>query len=436
MCDLANGRLSHRRNLEQKTRRPFLHLITKSATHAVLFATVAALGIFLTACSGKKAAEAAPVVTVKAASVERKAIQQDISAEAVLYPLHQASIVPKISAPVAKFYVNRGDRVRAGQMLAVLENSDLQAAVAENKGTYQQAEANFESLKAANLPEQIQTAKLDVKGAQAAFDAAQQVYSSSEKLYQQGALAKKQLDQDKVAVTQAKNQLQTAEQHLAKLQSVGEKAQLKAAEGQLAAAKGRYENAQAQLAYTEIRSPITGVVTDRPLYPGEMASTSTPLITVMDISKVIARAHIPESQAGLLKAGDAATISASEESKGVPGKVIVVSPALDPGSTTVQVWVESSNPGDQLKPGSTVNLNLVAKRVAGALVIPKTALVADPDQGAYVMVIGPDGRAHQTKVDTGIEQDGEVQILKGLLPGQRLVTEGAYGLPDDTKVKY
>ncbi len=397
-----------------------------------------ALGVLLltAGCGGKEAPESEPQVTVKAVRVERAEIERQVTSEAVLYPLHQATIVPKISAPIRRFYVERGDRVRAGQLLAVLENSDLAAAVAESKGAYEQAEANYESTSASNLPEQIQKAQAAVKSAKASFNAAQQLYESSKKLYQQGALAGKQLNQAEVGMAQAQGQLQTAEQRLEKLQSVGEKTQLKAARGQLAAAKGRYENAQAQLSYSEIRSPIDGLVTDRPLFPGEMASTGTPLMTVMDLSQVVARARIPASQAAELRVGDRARLSVPGKGKPVPAKVTVVSPAVDPNSTTVQVWVQARNPGDQLKPGSTVTVAVIAEKVPDALVIPRSALLSEPGQGTSVMVIGSDSRAHQTKVLTGIKQGARIQITQGLKEGELVVSEGAYGLPDGTKVKY
>lgn len=394
------------------------------------------IALLMAGCGGKEAPEGEPLVSVQAVKVERQAIEQQVSAEAVLYPLHQAVIVPKISAPVQKFYVERGDRVHAGELLAVLENSDLAGAAASAKGAYEQAQANYQTTSAANLPEQITQAKGNVESAKAAFAAAQTLYENSKKLYAQGALAGKQLDQAKVGVTQAQAQLQSAEQQLEKLQSVGMKAQLQAAQGQLAAAKGTYENAAAQLSYSEIRSPIDGVVTDRPLFPGEMATAGTPLMTVMNLSQVVARAHVPASDAALLKVGDAAEISAPGESNPVAGKVTVVSPALDPNSTTVQVWVEARNPGGQLKPGSPVTVTAVAKKVADTLVVPQSALQTDPDTGPYVMVIDSNSVAHQAKVKTGIEEGGKVQITSGLKAGDLVVGQGAYGLPDGTKVKY
>ncbi len=141
--------------------------------------------------------------------------------------------------------------------------------------------------------------------------------------------------------------MRLAQQHLTALQAAGKKDQLKSAKGQLTSAQGKYEGAAAQLAYSEIRSPIDGVVTERPLYPGETAAAGTPLLVVMDTSSVIARAHIPQEQAAALKVGDAATITAPGDIQ-VNGKVTLVSPALDPNSTTVEVWVEAPNPDGQL----------------------------------------------------------------------------------------
>jgi RND family efflux transporter MFP subunit len=205
-------------------------------------------------------------------------------------------------------------------------------------------------------------------------------------------------------------------------------------EGQLSSARGKYLGAQAQFGYSEIRSPIDGVVTDRPLYPGEMPSAGAPLITVMDLSRVTARAHIPQKDAFLLKVGDQATIDVSGLDKPAEGKVTLVSPALDPNSTTVEVWVQAKNPKQILKPGTSVRLSMVSETVPDALVVPASAVLTAADGSATVMVIGSDQHARQLAVKVGIRQDDNVQILDGLKEGQSVVASGAYGLPDNTKV--
>ena len=402
--------------------------------HPGLFALVFGVAVGLAACSGSESADKEPVVSVQAEPAERTNIQQKIVAEAILYPIHEAAITPKVSAPVLKFDVNRGDHVRAGQLLAVLENKDLAAAVTENQGVYEQAQADYANTIASTLPQQVQAAKADAENAKAALGAAQQVYDSSKNLFEQGALAKRQLDQAQVALIQAQTQDQAAEQKLQKMEAVSNAAQQKSAAGQLAAAQGKYQGAQAQLAYSEIRSPIAGVVTDRPLYQGEMAAAGTPLITVMDVSRIVARAHIPEDQAESLKVGDPAEIASLDGKDKTSGKVTIVSPALDPNSTTVEIWVEAKNPKGQFKAGASVNLTMVSKTAANAIVVPKSALLVDPKEGSSVMVVGSDSHAHQRKVQTGIQEGDRVEIVQGLKEGEVVVTMGAYGLPDNVKV--
>jgi len=400
---------------------------------ALLAAAAAAILTLFTACSAEKEKE--PIVTVQVAAFKTTTIQHTVNTEAILYPRQQAAIVAKISAPVQRFLVKRGSRVHKGELLAVLENRDLSAAAQENKGSFEQAEAAYETTTAASLPEEIQKAEADAQQAQQALDAQEKVYESRQQLFEQGALPRKELDQSRVDITQARNQAALARKHLDALMSIGKQQQLKAAAGQLESAKGKYLGAQAQLSYSEIRSPIDGVVTDRPLYPGEMATAGTPIVTVMDISSVIAKAHIPQADAALLKVGDQGTMTVPGLEEPIAGTVTVVSPALDPNSTTVEIWLEAKNPRHELKPGTSVQLSLTAKTVKDALVVPTAAVIIAPDGASAVMLAGSDGRAHQKAVKLGIRQADDVQIVEGVNASDKVVANGAYGLPDNTKIK-
>ena len=395
--------------------------------------TALALLSLLSGCSKNKG-EKEPVVPVQLTTVEKTTLQRTVTAEAVLFPLQQSAIVPKISAPVKAFYVKRASRVRKGQLLAVLENRDLAAAAQENQGAYNQAEATYATTTSAQLPEEIQKAQLDTQAAKQMLEAQQKIYNSRQELFQQGAIPRKELDQAGVDLTQARNQYQIAQKHLDALMATGKQQALKSAAGQLESAKGKYMGAEAQMSYSQIRSPIDGVVTDRPLYPGEMAAAGTPIITVMDTSQVIAKAHIPQPGAALLKVGDKATITVPGESDPVDAKVTVVSPALDPNSTTVEVWVQAKNSAQRLKPGTSVQVSMVAQTIPDALVIPAAALLTGQDGTTSVMVVGADNRAHQKPVSVGVRQADQVQITEGLQAGDHVVASGAYGLPDNTQV--
>jgi HlyD family secretion protein len=390
--------------------------------------------IFVSACS-KESGEKEPVVPVQVVAVEKTTIEHTVVAEAVLFPLAQSAIVPKISAPVKTFLVTRGSRVHEGELLAVLEHEDLSAAAVDTKGTYDQAQATYEISTGADLPAEMQKAQLEAQAAKQLLDAQQKVYDSRQELFQQGALPRKELDVAGVDLTQARNQYEMAQRHLEAMQAIGKQQTLKSAAGQLESAKGKYLGATAQLSYSEIRSPINGVIADRPLYPGEMAAAGTPLLTVMDVSQVIARAHIPQADAALLKLGDKATITAPGNEQPTEGKITVISPALDPNSTTVEVWVQAKNPEQRLKPGTSVQLAMLARTIPDALVIPAASLLTAADGSTSVIVAGSDNRAHQKPVKVGVRQDNQVQIVEGVQAGDRVVGSGAYGLPDNTRIK-
>ncbi len=404
-----------------------------SGTRLIKIFVILGLALLSSACS-KKEKEPEPEVSVQVAPVASTTLEYTVTADAVLFPLAQAAIVPKVSAPVQKFYVKRGARVHEGELLATLENRDLSAAAEQNKGDYEQAQAAYQTTTEASLPADLQKAQLDVDGAAKLLEAQQKIYDSRQNLFQQGAIPRKDFDQAGVDLTNARNQYEVAKKHLDSMLAVEKQTTLRSAAGQLQSAKGKYQQATAQLSYTEIRSPITGYVTDRPLYAGEMAAAGTPLITVMETTQVIARAHIPQLAASLLKVGDKATIVTGPD-QGVAGAVTVVSPALDPNSTTVEVWVQAKNPQQSLRPGSSVRLSIVAQTIPNALVIPAQALLTAEDGTTSVMVAGSDGKAHQTAVKIGVKQGDQVQIVDGLKAGENVVTVGAYGLPDGAKIK-
>ncbi|HZQ93491.1 MAG TPA: efflux RND transporter periplasmic adaptor subunit [Candidatus Sulfotelmatobacter sp.] len=402
--------------------------------HAGIALATLAILLSIPGCSSEKG-DTEPTVTVQVAPVEKETIQHTVNAQAILFARQQAAIVPKISAPVRKFLVRRGSPVREGQLLAVLENRDLSAAAQDTKGAYEQAQATYETTTGASLPEEIQKSEADLQQAEQALDAQEKVFQSRQQLFEQGALPRKELDQSRVDVTQARNQYAIAKKHRDALLAIGKQQELKAAAGQLQSAKGKYMGAEAQLSYSEIRSPMSGIITDRPLYPGEMATAGTPLLTVMDLSSVIAKAHIPQSEAAALKAGDKGTMTVPGVEKPIEGKVTVVSPALDPNSTTVEVWFEAKNPGNQLKPGSSVQLSLTAQTVKDALVVPASSVLTAADGTTSVMLAGSDGRAHQKAVKLGIREGDNLQIIEGVAQNDKVIANGAYGLPDNTKIK-
>jgi HlyD family secretion protein len=385
----------------------------------------------------KQEATPTPEVYVQAAHPEQGPISEQITADATLAPLAQAAISPKVTAPVRKFYVQRGAHVKAGQLLATLENSDLAAAALDNKGSYTAAQASYETATKATVPEEYTKATLDLGQATANLDVAQAIVTARTQLFTQGAIPGRDLDTAKASLVQAQAAYDIAKQHLESVKSVSHKAALETAEGTLTSAKGKYLGAEAQLSYTEIRSPINGVITDRPLFAGETASAGNPLITVMDTSALIAKMHVAQMQSQQLTVGSPATVIVPGIADPVPARVSVISPALDPGSTTVEVWLRIENPKAILKAGTPVRASITGRTVPKALLVPTEAIQAAASDGnsKFVMVVADDGTAHKKTVTLGIQNHEDTQILSGLSPTDMVIGTGGYGLDDGTRVK-
>jgi HlyD family secretion protein len=377
-----------------------------------------------------------PLVYVQATHPEQGTISEQVNADATLTPLAQAAISPKVTAPVKKFYVQRGARVKAGQLLATLENSDLAAAALDNKGSYDAAQASYETATRATVPEDYTKANLDLVQAKANLDLAQSIVTARTSLFSQGAIPGRDLDTAKAALVQAQAAYDIARQHLDAVKSVSNKAALATAEGTLTSAKGKYLGAEAQLSYTEIRSPIDGFVTDRALFAGETAAAGTPLLTVMDTSALIAKLHISQLVAQQLSIGAPATIKIPGVTDPVPAKVSLISPALDPGSTTVEVWLRVENSKATLRPGTPVHATITGRAAKNALTVPTEAIQTGTDGNSKsVMIIAADGTAHKKGVTLGLQNLEDVQILSGLTATDMVITTSGYGLEDGTKVK-
>lgn len=405
----------------------------RSKAHWRALAAVLTALLVFTGC--KKEAPAPVQVSVQVEQPEQGSISEQIVADALLAPVSQAAIQPKITAPVKKFYVQRGSKVKEGELLATLENADLAAAAEDNKGSYETAQAAYATATRAQVPEDAQRAELDYEQARANLDLNESIVKSRKQLFEQGAIPGRELDTALAALVQARAAFNTAKTHLESMQKVSREAALKSAQGQLTSAEGKMKGANAQLSYAEIRSPISGVVTDRPLYAGETAAAGLPLITVMDTSVLLAKAHVAQSVAQQMKLGDTATVRVPGTAREFKATVSMLSPAIDPGSTTLEVWLKLDNKDGALKAGTPVKVVITGKSIAAALKIPLAAIFTADDGSKSVMIAGTDGVAHRKAVTLGISDGTDVQVLSGVAPSEQVITVGAYGIDDGTRVK-
>lgn len=362
-------------------------------------------------------------------------ISEEIPADAVLAPVAQAALAPKLSAPIRAEYVQRGAHVKKGQLLLTLEDRDLQGSAVDSSGAVTSAQAAYTTATQATIPEDVQKAQLDVDQAKANLEVANRTADERRRLLAQGAIAGRDVDTAVAAAVQGQATFDAAVKHLQSVQNTTRHTDAQSAQGQLSSAQGRLMSAEAQVSYASLRSPINGVVTDRPLFVGETATAGTPVITVMDTSSLIAKLHIAQAAAQKLRLGDNADLVIPGVEEPQSAIVSLISPALDPGSTTVEVWLKLANPDGRYKVGTPVHVALRGATIPNAVQLPAKAIIPGEDGGTNVLVVTPDSTAKKRPVKVGIRTVDKVQILDGVTPADTVITDRGYGLDDGTKVK-
>ena len=384
-----------------------------------------AVALFSGGCRKKSDEAPEAAVAVQAEHPTVGPISAEIAADAVLAPLAQAAIAPRISAPVKEELVQRGTTVHKGQLLLTLEDRDLRGAAQDSRGSLNQAQAAFTAATLATIPEDVQKAQLDVDQAKANLDVANRTAEERKRLLKDGAISGRDVDTAIAAAVQAQAAYDSAAKHLANVEKTTHQTSIDAAQGQLTSAQGKLENAEAQVSYAELRSPIDGVVTDRPLFPGETAAAGAPAITVMDTRSLLAKLHISQAAAQQLKLGGEAELKIPGVDDPQAATVSLISPALDPGSTTVEIWLKLPNPGGRFKVGTPVHATINGATIQKAVQLPAAAILPADDGSTTVLVVGTDGAAHKRAVQVGLRTTEKVQILSGVTAFDMVVTEGA-----------
>lgn len=396
----------------------------------------------LSGCSKKEEAEPKPEVEVKLAPATVDDVEQSITGPATLFPVAQAGVAARNSAPISKLLVKKGDSVAAGQTLAVLEARDVVAANNEAVANVNEAEQNLLKTTAGTLPSDLERARGQMVAAEAAYKQADVIHSRRKSLFDEGAIPQRDLlmAETDLATTKANYEVARLSYDLLKNQSNERDVQI--AKSHVEQSKARLAQADAQLAYTHITAPFAGTITEQFMFPGDMARPDAPVFTVSDLSRAVARAQIPESDSASIQAGQACEFlpggspssGADDKAARYAGKVTVVNRSADPARRTIEIWCEIGKPPATLHPGVFGDVAIVTDRKKG-VTVPREAIQFHEGTLTGWVVVVEGGVAHKIEVEADSAPGPRVHILKGLKGGENVVTEGVYGLDDNVKVK-
>lgn len=394
--------------------------------------------LFLAGC-GSHPEEAAPkpVVEVKVVRAELADVRSTVQAPAFVFAREQANISARITAPIRKLAARKGDSVRAGQVLAQLDNRDLIAQRDEAAAAVTEAGANLQRVASGTLPTDIEHARGQAASMEAALRQARKIYDRRRKLFEQGAIPQRDLLLSETELKQATANDQVARRTLDLLQNQSRDKDILMARSKVDQAKARLALLKAQLDFAQIRSPSSGTITEQFLFPGDMAKPDAPIFTVMDLAVAVARAQIPESEAAAVRLGEACNfVPTDAAASSFAGRITVVNQAVDPARRTVEAWCEIPNPKRALRAGAFGQVLVVTGVTPNSVVVPVAAVqFAEGSKKGVVMVAGEKGTAVAKEVETGDSFEGKVRITSGLAAGETVIVQGAYGLAEGTAIR-
>jgi HlyD family secretion protein len=393
--------------------------------------------LLLAGCASPEEAPPKAVVDVKVARAETSNVKIVVQAPASVFAREQANISSRVTAPIGKMLVRKGDTVAAGQLLAQLVNRDLIAQRDDALAAVTEAEANLQRLTLGTLPTDIERARGQLAGAEAALNQAQKIYDRRRQLFEQGAIPQRDLLISQTELAQANAAHEVAKKSFELLQNQSHEREITIAKSKVDQAQARLSLAKAQLGFAEIRSASAGTITEQFMFPGDMAKPDAPLFTIMDLSVAVARAQVAESDAAGVRVGESCTfIPANGSNTSFKGRVSMVNQAVDPARRTVEAWCEIPNPKHALRGGVYGQVQIITATAPQSVVIPLSAIqFIEGTRNGFVMVIGEKGLAVKKNVEAGEIYEGKVQIKSGLSSTDTVIVQGAYGLPEGTQIR-
>lgn len=313
-------------------------------------------------------------------------------------PDHSVKITTAVAGKLENVFVVPGQRVGRGQLIAKLDDRHIHDQLEQATAAVQIAQANVAQTKD-NL-----------------------------------IFAKDNLDRQKklfYAEVSAKKDIITADNQVHVNES-----QLVAAQSQLKSAEATARQMETELSFTQIHSPLDGIIANRYLNAGDTVDLNTPIVQVVDLHTVIINATLPADTTESVQVGQQGEVcSVAHPETAFSGIVIAISPIVDVQSNSIRIQIRCNNNKGDLREGQAVTAFINTGKDRLSILLPEAAIVPDPEKPDKSMVyIVQDGKAKRIPVTTGITEDREVEIKKGLRGGEQVIVQGVYGLPEGTKI--
>jgi len=390
----------------------------------VLFALLGLFGACSSAASKESSTVAAaatpPAVAVESAQIKARELQRTIEAIGTLDPNEEVTVSNQVEGPVSKVLVDLGDFVKAGQVVAMLDTSELELAVRQQTAALQQEMARI-GLNDPNAGVE-EAATSQVRQAEAALSEARSRLERTKRLTDEGVLPAQQLDEQQARFDIADASLKSARESVRNIKAT------------VAARKAALDLAQKKLADARITAPMSGLVKERLVSEGTYLKANSPVVTLVQSSPLKLRVDVPETAIESVRSGRPVQFTVdSLPGKTFDGRISRLSPSVNQQSRTLKLEAIVDNGNGTLKPGLFARVSILTGKSDLALVVPPTAVFTVA--GLEKLFVIESGKVSERIVRTGSRGADYVEILEGVKEGDVVATSNLGSLQQGREVE-
>jgi HlyD family secretion protein len=373
----------------------------------------------------------------KLSKVETGSIARSVVATGKVEPLSKVDIKSKASGLIEYLYVDVGDRVREGQLLAELDKETLEAQLKEAKAVLKSAESSFQEAESQGKTLQASLWKAQLEAENKDYEFFLSEYKRNRELFEQGLISKSDLEsvEQKMQSAEVSQKALRADVGVKRAEMDQNDRTIEKARSAVVQAQAQYERAEENLKYASIRSPISGVVLSREVEVGDavssilqLGSNATLIMTLGDVKELYIKGKVDETDIGLVKMDQPVRITIDAfKNRTFQGKVFQIAPmgVEKDNVTRFEVRVSITNDLDLLKVNMSANAEIILEEHHNVLLVPESALIYNEKRETFVEI--PDvssktGR-RQIPVKIGLGNGARTEVLSGLKLGDQVVLQ-------------
>jgi|GEM_PF-147676 len=376
--------------------------------------------------------EEIPSVAVEVVTAEIQPFFERFSYTGTVLGEHSSTVAAQVGATVEKLLVDEGDKVEAGQVLAVLDDTVYSSQATIARASHEIARLNLASAESLR-PEQISQAEANYRAAQLAAETAYKNYQRNKNLFDEGVVSRAAYEGAELNYESAKAQFTAAKENLRIAKTGAREEDKKSLQLAVDLAAAQLRLAQNDLSNASITAPYSGEISRRMFDIGDYVERGEPVFELVSAEGLRVELFVPSDKIGLFKAGQAAQASITGSASPVDATVTRVVSSADPRTRLFRVEL-ALPPGTAARPQEFAEVTLAWKVGEGTVVLPVKAILAPASDEPYVFTV-VNGEARRVPVKLGLRNGICVQVLEPLRGGEAVIVNGQAYVADGSPVE-